>query len=415
LIAPSTERAWVQVDLDALAWNTARVREFLPAAPRLMAVVKADAYGHGAESVSRTALEYGAASLGVATVDEGVALREAGVEAPILVLGHVSSVRSVRRLIESGLTPTVCSASHAMGIADALTTARGASESRLRRGLPVPVHAKIDTGMSRLGCPFQETAEFARTLHRLRGVLRVDGLYSHLACADSVDPASMNAQRTRFERARRTVEQHGVRPRMVHLGNSAACLTSTEFCYDLVRVGLALYGLSPAPHLDGRLPLRPALEVKARVTQVRRLAAGAAVSYGETWTAPRDRRVATVGIGFADGVPWTLSNRMQALVRGRRVRQIGRVTMDQLILDVTDVPGVETGDEVTVIGRDGDEAITARDWAEILGTITWEVLCSFKSRLPRVATSLPRSAVDRAAGAPWSATTRGGEPLSVPQ
>ena len=383
LVSP-IDRAWVEVDLDALAENTRNVCRFVGRSTQVLAVVKADGYGHGVESVARTVLKNGATMLGVATVAEGVYLRECGVRSPILVLGYVGAEDSLEVLVEQELTPTICSAEHGMEFARAI--ADRLEDGRLINArFPLGVHLKIDTGMARLGVPVEEVVACARTLYDMRNYLRVDGVYSHLACADHVDTADMEEQRRLFERTLRQLRREGHEPSIVHLANSAAMLSSKAFHYDMVRVGLALYGMCPAPHLEGRLECAPVLQVRARITQVRDLPAGRSASYGCAFVAERDLRIATVGIGYADGVPWRLSHRMQALVHGRRVRQVGRVTMDQLIIDVTDLPGVATGDVVTLLGRDGREEISAWDWAEQLETIPWEILCQFKSRLPRVA------------------------------
>jgi len=206
-----------------------------------------------------------------------------------------------------------------------------------------------------------------------------------LATADSPDTAAMREQQKRFKWAIEQIKTAGINPRRLHLANSAAALTDPDLHYDLVRVGLATYGLYPAPHLQAITNLQPAMQVKARVTQVKTIAAGTGVSYGYQFIAGRETQIAVVGIGYADGIPRNLSNKMQVLVRGKFVPQVGAVTMDQLMLDVTDIPDLEVGEVVTLLGKDGENQITADDWAETLGTISWEILCGFKHRLPRVA------------------------------
>ena len=248
----------------------------------------------------------------------------------------------------------------------------------------LPVHAKLDTGMSRLGTPWQEATEFVQLVNGLPN-LKLVSIYSHLATADSPDTAVMREQQQRFKWAIEQIKTAGIDPRSLHLANSAATLADPDLHYDLVRVGLATYGLYPAAHLQAIANLQPAMQVKTRITQVKTIAAGTGVSYGYKFIAGRQTQIAVVGIGYADGIPRNLSNKMQVLVRGKFVPQVGAVTMDQLMLDVTDIPDLEVGEVVTLLGKDGENQITADDWAETLGTISWEILCGFKHRLPRVA------------------------------
>jgi alanine racemase len=339
-----------------------------------MAVVKADAYGHGAVAVSQIALQAGASWLGVATIPEGIELREAGIEAPILLLGATHTAQQVKAIARWHLQPTICTAKQALIFSEVLAT--------LNQSLPV--HAKLDTGMSRLGTPWQEATEFVQLVKRLPN-LKLASIYSHLATADSPDPAVMREQHERFKQAIDQIKIAGINPPRLHLANSAAALADRDLHYDLVRVGLATYGLYPAPHLQPIANLKPAMQVKARVTQVKTIEAGTGVSYGYQFIAQRQTQIAVIGIGYADGIPRNLSNKMQVLVRGKFVRQVGAVTMDQLMLDVTDIPDLEVGEVVTLLGKDGENKITADDWAATLGTISWEILCSFKHRLPRVA------------------------------
>ncbi|UNU25887.1 alanine racemase [Microcoleus vaginatus] len=368
------QRAWVEIDLAALTHNVKQLKKLLSSHTELMAVVKADAYGHGAVAVSQTALQAGASWLGVATIPEGIELREAGIEAPILLLGATHTAQQVKAIAHWHLQPTICTAKQALIFSEVLA---GLNQS-------LPVHAKLDTGMSRLGTPWQEATEFVQLIKRLPN-LRLASIYSHLATADSPDPAVMIEQHQRFQQAIEQIKIAGINPPRLHLANSAAALADPDLHYDLVRVGLATYGLYPASHLQSRSNLKPAMQVKARVTQVKTIEAGTGVSYGYQFIAQRQTQIAVIGIGYADGIPRNLSNKMQVLVRGQFVRQVGAVTMDQLMLDVTDIPDLEVGEVVTLLGKDGEYQITADDWAATLGTISWEILCAFKHRLPRVA------------------------------
>jgi alanine racemase len=272
------------------------------------------------------------------------------------------------------LQPTICTPQQALVFSETL--------SELKKTLPV--HLKLDTGMSRLGMPWQEATQFVQLVQRLP-YLEITSVYSHLATADSPDPTVMRLQHQRFEEAIAQLQSAEITPPLLHLANSAATLADPALHYDWVRVGLALYGLSPAEHLQNVVDLKPVMQVKARVTQVKTIPAGTGVSYGYQFIADRPIRLAVVGIGYADGIPRHLSNKMSVLIRGEQVPQIGAITMDQLMLDVSKIPDLQTGEVVTLIGQDGDLSISAEDWAQSLGTISWEILCSFKHRLPRVA------------------------------
>jgi len=371
-----SQRAWVEIDSSALSYNVKQLLKILSPRTQLMAVVKADAYGHGAVTVAQTVLESGASWLGVATVPEAIQLREAGIKAPILILGASQTNEQIQAIAQWKLQPTITSPKQALVFSDTLLT--------INNKTPVPVHIKLDTGMSRLGTNFREAAEFVQLVQRLPH-LAIASIYSHLATADSPDSTIMKQQQQRFEQAIAQLRTIGIEPPCLHLANSAATLTDKALHYDIARVGLAVYGLYPADHLRSCIDLRPVLQVKARVTQVKTIAPGTGVSYGHQFIAKRELRLAVVGIGYADGIPRNLSNKMQVLIRGQRVPQIGTITMDQLMLDVSALPDVGEGEVVTLLGTEGKEQISAEDWANQLNTISWEILCGFKHRLPRVA------------------------------
>jgi alanine racemase len=371
-----SQRAWVEIDLTALSHNVQQLRRLLSPHTQLMAVVKADAYGHGAVTVAQTVLQSGASWLGVATVPEGIQLREAGIKAPILILGATHTPEQIHAIAHWKLQPTICSPKQALIFSDTLEA--------MNHNSPLPVHIKLDTGMSRLGTDWQQGAEFVQLVQRLPH-LQIASIYSHLATADSPDPTVMNLQNQRFCQAIAQIKALGIKPPCLHLANSAATLSNKALHYDMVRVGLAIYGLYPAAHLRSSIDLQPVLQVKARVTQVKTIAAGTGVSYGHQFVAPCELRIAVVGIGYADGVPRNLSNHMQVLVRGQKVAQIGAITMDQLMLDVSSIPDLQEGEVVTLLGQQGEQQISADDWANQLNTISWEILCGFKHRLPRVA------------------------------
>ncbi|MEO3703793.1 alanine racemase [Trichormus azollae] len=371
-----SQRAWVEIDLGALSYNVKQLVRFLSLRTQLMAVVKADAYGHGSVTVAKTVLEAGASCLGVATVPEGIQLREGGIKAPILILGATHTLEQIHAIAHWKLQPTLCSPKQALEFSNTLEA--------INYNSPIPVHIKLDTGMSRLGTNWQEAGDFVQLVQGLPH-LDIASVYSHLATADSPDPAIMQQQHHKFEQAIAQIKARGIKIPSLHLANSAATLADPKLHYDMVRAGLAIYGLYPATHLENKIKLQPVLQLKARVTHVKTIAAGSGVSYGHQFIAPREMRIAVVGIGYADGVPRSLSNQMQVLLRGQRVQQIGTITMDQIMLDVSSIPNLQEGEIVTLLGEQGQEQISADDWANQLNTISWEILCAFKHRLPRVA------------------------------
>lgn len=367
-------RAWVEIDLAALRHNVRQLLHHLGSKTALMAVVKADAYGHGAVTVAETAIAAGAQWLGVATVPEGVELRQAGLTTPIMVMGAISSAEEVSAIAQWRLQPTLVSPKQALIFSEVLSQ---------RYGYSLPMHLKIDTGMSRLGMPWYQAQELVQFVQQLP-CLHIASVYSHLATADDPDPTILRQQQQRFEAVIQQVSpQFFARPRL-HLANSAATLAFPELHFDMVRVGLALHGLYPAAHLKPILPLKPVMQVKARVTHIKELQPGTGVSYGHTFVAQRSMRLAVVGIGYADGVPRGLSNRMSVLINGQAAPKIGNITMDQLMIDVTDIPSLQEGTVVTLLGQSGNRTVTADDWAKTLNTISWEILCGFKHRLPRI-------------------------------
>lgn len=372
------DRAWVEIDLAALAHNVRQVKSLLSPKTTLMAVVKADAYGHGAIAVAQTVLQSGASLLGVATLPEGIELREAGIKAPILILGATYTPEQIKAIAQWQLQPTLANFKQALVFSETLEV--------IPQCQPVPVHLKLDTGMSRLGPPWQQAAQFVQLVQRLPK-LQIASIYSHLATAESIDQTVMRLQQTKFESAIASIKSTGLPLPYLHLANSAATLTDSAFHYNMVRVGLAIYGLYPAAHLQSKINLKPVLQVKARVAQVKSIPPGTGVSYGHQFISDRELCLAVVGIGYADGVPRNLSNKMTGLIRGKRVPQIGAITMDQLMLDVSNIPNLQPGEVVTLLGQEGNENISADDWATQLNTISWEILCGFKHRLPRVAVS----------------------------
>lgn len=360
--------AWADVDLDAIAHNVAVLRDRVAPA-EVWAVVKANGYGHGAPEVGAAALLAGAQGLCVALTSEGVALRRSGISAPILLLSEQPRDHAAA-IVEHRLTPTVCTAA---GI-DAVAAA-----ARERGPEAVDVHLKVDTGMHRIGVAPADVLEHCERIVA-RPELCLAGVFTHLAVADEPDDDATAAQLALFDALLADVPAG----RMVHAANSAGALAHPAAHHSLVRAGIALYGVSPGPALDDAAgPLIPALSLVARVSFVKRLRAGDRLSYGLRHTMTRDANVATVPIGYADGVRRNLSGRgVPVLVGGHRREIIGTITMDQLMVDCGDDP-VEIGDEVVLLGRQGDGQIRVEEWALALGTIGYEIVCGIGSRVPR--------------------------------
>ncbi len=361
-----------RVDLEAVAANVATLRVLLDeedASPGIIAVVKANAYGHGAVAVARRLEEAGVDTLACADIEEGIELRRAGITKPILVFGALS-LSDLDGVFDFNLTPTVSTPTAAAAI-----EAAGA-----RRGAVIGCHLKIDTGMNRLGFRHDN---LDRTMPAIAASthMRVDAVYTHFACADNPESSSFDEQRVRFERALAALDRHGIRPTIRHAANSAATLRDRRTWYDFVRPGLLLYGIVPPP-LGSTLPFKPALSLTSRVVAVKDLRAGEGVGYGLRYTPAEPRQVAVVPAGYADGLDTRLANSGVALVRGLRMPIVGSVCMDMIMLDVTG-RGVQTGDEVVLIGSQGEDQISAREVAATIGTIPWEVVCRLGARIAR--------------------------------
>ncbi|MFN2614321.1 MAG: alanine racemase [Actinomycetota bacterium] len=362
--------AWAEIDLDAIRANVSRVHAKLANDASLMAVVKANAYGHGDVPVARAALEAGATWLGVILVDEGLRLREAGITVPILLL-HEPPAERVDEAIANDLTPVVFSEPGLHCIAGAAERARAT----------VRVHLKIDTGLNRLGCPLDRLDDFVRALAK-EPHIQIEGVFSHFAHADQPRHPFIDEQLDRFTAALERLQGLGVAPRIRHLANSAASITRPDTHFDMVRLGIAMYGMTPGP--DVEFELVPALSLKARAAMVKRCRAGDAVSYGHRYRLDRDGTIVSIPLGYADGWPRALSNNAEVLIAGARHPAVGTVTMDSFMADVGDTD-VAIGDEVVLIGEQGSERITADEIAARTGTINYEVTTRISSRIPRIA------------------------------
>ena len=372
------------VDLAALQANFRAIQNFLTAhrsarasapasAPGIIAVVKANAYGHGSQRVARALEEAGATMLAVADIEEGIVLRRGGVQVPILIFGALS-VSDLDGLFEFSLTPTISTPS----------AARAVQAAAAKRKTITAYHLKIDTGMNRLGFRHDN---LRRTLPELLASanLRLDAVYTHFASADVPDSSVFEQQRLRFDAALCTVDELGGKARVRHAANSAALLRDSRVWFDFVRPGLLLYGIVPPP-LASTIPLQPVMSLTSRVVAVKGLRPGEGVGYGWRFTPDEPRSIAVVPAGYADGVDTRMGGRGHVLIRGTRVPIVGAVSMDMITVDVTDLTGVEPGDEVVLLGRQGSESwqqIDAREIASAIGTIPWEIVCRLGTRIER--------------------------------
>lgn len=361
---------WAEIDLDAIAFNVAAFKHHVGENVEIFAVVKGNAYGHGATPVSQTALQAGATRLAVHRAIEGVELRKAGIQAPILVMGYTPP-NGVESIVRWQLTPSLMT----IEFSQALSACAVAS------GRNIPVHVKVDTGMSRYGLMPAEVVDFVLALRKLPGII-IEGLFTHFATADAADQMYIRRQLTVFNDVRAALSEAGVHIPIAHAANSAATMKLPEAHLNAVRPGIAMYGLDPSNEWPPVFEIHPALTLKSRVSRVRELPAGAGISYGRTYITPRPMPVALVLVGYGDGYHRILSNKGSVLVGGKRAPILGRVCMDQFVVDISGIPNVKQDDEVVLIGRQGDECIRAEELARLAGTIGYEITTSL---LPRVA------------------------------
>lgn len=341
-----------------------------------MAVVKADAYGHGAVPVARIALKSGADRLGVALLEEAIQLRDQDVHAPIHILSEIPPEDyEASQVVARDLTPTV----YQMPVAEKLSRAAVRAEKNVR------VHIKVDTGMHRLGISVdpEEVIDFVRRIQKLPN-LEVEGIFTHFAMADKPQSDFTDRQFERFQQILKALEKNGIKVPIKHAANSAAIMTKPETHLDMVRAGISIYGLPPSSELKQIVQLEPALSLKTKISYLKRVPAGEGISYGLTYQTEKPTLIATLPVGYADGYSRSLSNRSEVLVRGKRARVAGTICMDQFMVDVNHIPNVKVGDEVTLIGRQGGEEITADEIAELMSTINYEVVCAIGKRVPRI-------------------------------
>ena len=377
---------WAEVDLEAIAHNVRELRRITDPGADLMAVVKADAYGHGVVEVTRKALENGADSLGVARIEEGIELRKAGFNESVLIFGYTPPALA-HKLIGFDLTQTVWS----------FNTAQALSHVAVSSNKQIKVHLKIDTGMGRLGLlpdcrrpPATDQNLMGNAIREAESIsslagLKLEGVYTHFATADSSDKVYAGKQFKIFIDFLNELRSDGLNPPLCHAANSAAIIDMPETHLDMVRAGIAIYGLYPSDEVNKRkIVLKPAMTLKSKIVHLKKVPPGFKVSYGSTYQTPKSTTIASIPVGYADGFNRLLSSRGQMLVRGRRAPIVGRVCMDQTMLDVGHIPDVDLEDEVVIFGRQEDESITVDEIAATLNTINYEIVSALTARVPRI-------------------------------
>jgi len=371
------QRAWIEVNGKAIEKNVSQLISKLSRSCQFMAVVKADGYGHDAKVVSDYAIKGGASQLGVATLKEGIKLRSFGVKKPILILGNLYTKRDLIISFKNDLMPTISS------IRECLVC----NNIGKHFGLKFSLHLKVDTGMSRLGFEFNK---FVQQFEKIKSFenISIEGIYSHLSSADeanSLDPKSITQlQRLKFNEILKQINFDRNNEIKIHLANSAGMLINKDFHFHMVRVGLSMYGYSPLAKIDKNLLLKPALSLKVKVAFIRTIDKGISVSYGGKFVSYRKTKLAVLSIGYADGVPRNLSGKINVIHNNKFYPQVGSITMDQMMVDITDSNEIKVGSTIVLLGSDGDKSISPLDWSRESNTIPWEILCSFKNRLPKV-------------------------------
>ncbi|MFA5096400.1 MAG: alanine racemase, partial [Candidatus Omnitrophota bacterium] len=361
---------WAQIDLDSLGHNFFQVKKKVSPQTRILVTVKADAYGHGLVPVSKRLQECGADFMGVASIDEGIRLREAGIKAPILILGLILK-SDILPLFEYGLSTAVCDEE----------LCRALNRKAAQLGQKLNVHIKVDTGMGRIGVRHYDARRLVKNIHAFKH-LRVEGLFTHFAFAD-LNRKFTYYQIGLFEKLLSDLGRDGIRVPLVHAANSMGLIDYRDSHFNMVRPGLVIYGLYPKQELA--IKLKPVLSLKTRAVFVKKVPAGSGISYGHHYVTRRATQIVTLPIGYGDGYPRNLSNKAPVLIKGKRFKMCGRICMDQIMVDVGNEP-VKAGDEVVLIGRQGKCRITAEELADLSNTIPYEIVCGLGSRIPRVTT-----------------------------
>jgi alanine racemase len=364
---------WLEVNLDAIAHNVRIIKQVVGKNTQIIAVVKANAYGHGAIEVSETLLENGVTMLGVGVIEEGIVLREAGIKAPILICGLTMNDQ-IEPLVMYNLTATVCK------LKTIQTLSRIASKNKKR----ARVHIKIDTGMGRLGISSTDTLNFVKKISQMKNI-EIEGIFTHFAASNEEDRNYTKKQFEKYKKALLELERERINIPLKHVANSAAILNSSSFHLNAVRPGIIIYGLFPWPETKRTVQLRPAAEFKTKIVFLKEVPAGKSIGYGRTYTTTKPTRIATLPVGYADGYSWLLSNNGEVLVRGERAPIIGKICMDLCMIDVTHIGGVQIGDEVVLWGKQGSGMVSVQEIAQKTGNVVYEVICRVdKERVPKV-------------------------------
>jgi len=364
---------WAEIDLAAIAHNMREIRRITSPGAGIMAIVKADGYGHGAQETAKTALQNGADRLGVAILNEAVALREAGFAVPILVLGYTPKEQA-EAVVAQGLTQAIFS----------LPLAQALSQAAVKLGKKAQVHVKLDTGMGRLGIKPSQAVEFVQELFVLPN-LEVEGMFTHFAAADERDKTYTEEQFAQFMGAVKALEKAGIRLPLYHVCNSAALIDLPQMHLDLVRTGIMLYGLYPSEEVKKEsIALQPALTWKAQISYLKKMEKGKSISYGRRYQTLEEKLIATLPLGYADGLTRLLFAKGEVLIKGQRAPLVGKICMDQCMADVSHIPQIEVGEEAVLLGCQGEESISAEEIGKKIGTINYEVVCLISPRVPRI-------------------------------
>lgn len=368
------ERVCANINLDALENNVKEIRRVIKDDTKLMCVIKADGYGHGARKMAMELDKMGADWFAVATADEGVELRNSGVEKPILILGFTYPDQ-YDDLIKYNITPTVITYDNAKELSDYAA----------KKNAVLDIHVKLDTGMSRIGIMINDqTVDVLIKMSQL-GNVRIQGIFTHFACADERDKSITHRQIEKYNRVIGELEARGLHVPIKHASNSAGIMQFPEANMNMVRAGIILYGLYPSEDVDKSvLDLQPVMELKSHVAYMKEIGAGQGISYGLTYVTKRRSKIATITVGYGDGYPRQLSNRGRVLIKGQSAPIVGRICMDQFMVDITDLENIEEGDEVTLVGRDGNEFISVEEVADMVGSFNYEFICVIGRRIPRV-------------------------------
>ena len=373
-------RTWAEVDIDALKHNFDVIRRSVDPKSRIMCVIKADAYGHGAVFLGKLYEKMGADFFAVSNIEEAMQLRENGIKLPVLILGFTPAGMA-KELADNNISQAVFSEEYAGEL----------SAAAAEQGVEVKIHIKLDTGMSRIGFMYQEPERDGESIEQIKRVCTLphlikEGIFTHFAVSDEAEEGrdATEKQIAAFSSAVELLKNDGITFRIVHCSNSGAIIDYKKAHFDCVRAGIILYGLAPSSKLAGRLDLIPAMQIKSVVAQVKNIEKGTPISYGGTFVSDKPMRIATVPIGYADGYTRSLGNRAFMTVKGKKAPLVGRVCMDQLMIDVSDIDGVKSGDEVTVIGDGSDNSLSFDEMAALTGTINYELVCLVGKRVPRV-------------------------------